>query len=105
MYHILLLSYIKLAYVWLLKYSPTNGNQVSQVFPVEGTSSFPPSGSLDLEEEYCSQNGDPQKCDEKQGKRNARAFAHLAIPTTTTVGGMFTSRVATMIRLLIARWV
>ena len=82
---------MELAYVWLLKHCPTNGDQLRQVVPVKGTPPLPLSCSLDLEEEYGACDGDPQEGDEEQGKRDARAFVHLAIATTTTVGGVSTT--------------
>ena len=82
---------MELAYIWLLKYSPTNGDQLRQVIPVKGTPSLPLSCSLDLKEEYGACDGNPQEGNEEQSKRDARAFVHLAIATTTTVGGVSTS--------------
>ena len=94
---------MELASLWLLKYFPTNGNQLGQVCPVKGAPPLPLSGSLDFKEEYGACDGNPQEGDEEQGKGDAGAFVHLAIATTTTVGGvsMSTSRVSTVIRLLI----
>ena len=76
---------MELASVWLLKYFPTNGNQLSQVSPVKGTPPLPLSGSLDLKEEYGACDGNPQEGDEEQGKGDTRAYVHLAIATATTV--------------------
>ena len=79
---------VELAYVWLLNQVPTNGDQLSQVFPVKSTPPLPLPGSLDLKEEYDASDGDPQEGNEEQGKRDARALVHLAIATAATVGGV-----------------
>ena len=70
---------------------------------MQGAPPLPFSCSLDLKEEYGACDGNPQEGDEEQGKGDAGAFVHLAIATTTTVGGvsMSTSRVSTVIQLLI----